>query len=115
MAISIRGNLIERSFLSETHMESCLFVIGLVYWFALLFYMIKEAFANRVNYQTLEFSNFPKSFGKIHLFFISDIHRRIVSDSIIEEVMGKVDVVIIGGDLLEKGVPLERVKKILRN
>lgn len=86
-------------------MTVCL--LGIVF---LLLYMIKEAFTNRVIYQTLSFSNFPKSFGEIHLFFISDIHRRTISDSIIERVKGKVDVVIIGGDLLEKGVPLERVK-----
>ena len=48
------------------------------------------------------------------MFFISDIHRRIVSESIIEEVSGKVDVVIIGGDLLEKGVPMERVKENIK-
>ena len=91
-----------------------LIILCLVGILCLLIYMFKEAFANRVNYQTLEFSNFPKSFGKIHLFFISDIHRRIVSDSLIEEVMGKVDVVIIGGDLLEKGVPMERVKENIK-
>jgi uncharacterized protein len=88
-----------------------LIIVGFVGVFCLLLYMLKEAFANRVNVQALEFSNFPKSFGKIHLFFISDIHRRSISDSIIEEVSGKVDVVIIGGDLLEKRVPMERVKE----
>ena len=62
-------------------------------------------------YHTLEFSNFPKSFGKINLFFISDIHRRMISEKIIEQVQGKVDVVIIGGDLTERGVPFERVKE----
>lgn len=91
-----------------------LIIVCLVGILCLLIFMFKEAFANRVNYQTLEFSNFPKSFGKIHLFFISDIHRRIVSDSLIEEVSGKVDVVIIGGDLLEKGVPMERVKENIK-
>jgi uncharacterized protein len=86
-------------------------IIGLLVVVALLFYMYKEAFADRVVYQSLEFSTFPKSFGKINLFFISDIHRRTVSDSLIEQVKGNVDVVIIGGDLLEKGVPIDRVKE----
>jgi predicted MPP superfamily phosphohydrolase len=77
----------------------------------LVVYMYKEAFADRVVYHELTFSTFPKSFGKVNLFFISDIHRRHISESMIEQVKGKVDVVIIGGDLAEKGVPLERVKE----
>jgi predicted MPP superfamily phosphohydrolase len=83
-----------------------LFIIGVI----LLIYMLKEAFSNRVIFHELEFSSFPKSFGKVHVFFISDIHRRHISDKVINEVKGKVDVVIIGGDLMEKGVPFERVK-----
>ncbi|KAA9026465.1 metallophosphoesterase [Niallia endozanthoxylica] len=76
----------------------------------LLFYMFKEAFADRVVYQELQFVDFPESFGEVNLFFISDIHRRRISDQIIEKVKGNVDIVIIGGDMTEKGVPLERVK-----
>ena len=77
----------------------------------LLLYMVKEAFANRVVYQVLDFPSFPKSFGKINLFFISDIHRRKISDKIIHPLQGKVDLVIIGGDLTEKGVPFQRIKE----
>lgn len=77
----------------------------------LVVYMYKEAFSDRVVYHELTFSTFPKSFGKVNLFFISDIHHRHISESMIEQVKGKVDVVIIGGDLAEKGVPLERVKE----
>ncbi|MCQ6273850.1 metallophosphoesterase family protein [Bacillus sp. V3B] len=77
----------------------------------LVVYMYKEAFTDRVVYHELAFSTFPKSFDKVNVFFISDIHRRQISESIIEQVTGKVDVVIIGGDLAEKGVPLERIKE----
>lgn len=87
------------------------FTVCIVSAIGLLFYMYKLAFEDRVVYHTLEFPSFSPSFGTIHLFFISDIHRRRISDSIIEEVKGKVDVVIIGGDLLEKGVPLDRVEE----
>ena len=67
-------------------------------------------------HQTLEFSNFPKSFGKIQLFFISDIHRRIVSDSLIEDYTKWESGCryLFGGDLLEKGVPMERVKENIK-
>ncbi|CAM3440754.1 metallophosphoesterase [Cytobacillus oceanisediminis] len=78
----------------------------------LLIYMLKEAFADRIIYKELSFSEFPESFGEVKLFFISDIHRRLISEKIIDEVKGKkTDLVIIGGDLMEKGVPFERVKK----
>ena len=47
---------------------------------------------------------------QFHIFFISDIHRRKISDKLIHSVIGKVDIVIIGGDLTEKGVPLIRTE-----
>jgi len=76
----------------------------------LLLYMLKEAFLNKVSEHELSFSDFPESFGKISIFFISDIHRRTISDVIIQAVKGKADLVVIGGDLTEKGVPFEKVK-----
>ncbi|WP_176167378.1 metallophosphoesterase [Mesobacillus jeotgali] len=75
----------------------------------LLLYMYRQAFKNTVLKQEIRLKDFPASFGSVRIFFISDIHKRIVSDSIIEEVKGQTDLVIIGGDLAEKGVPLERV------
>jgi uncharacterized protein len=77
----------------------------------LLYRMIWEASLNKVSRHELFFSDFPQSFGQVSIFFISDIHRRVISDKIIEEVLGKVDIVIIGGDLTEKGVPMKRVSK----
>ena len=84
----------------------------------LLLWMLKEAFLNKVVRKELQFSAFPASFGKVSIFFISDIHRRNISDKIIREIKGQVDFVVIGGDLTEKGVPLERTMgnlKKLRN
>lgn len=75
----------------------------------LLLYMYRQAFQDRVLREEIRLKDFPASFGTVKFFFISDIHKRIVSDSIIDEVKGEVDFVIIGGDLAEKGVPLERV------
>ncbi|WHY84472.1 metallophosphoesterase [Neobacillus novalis] len=83
-----------------------LFIIG----GSLLLYMLREAFLNDVSEHELFFSDFPDTFGSVSLFFISDIHRRTISDKIINGVKGKADFVVIGGDLMEKGVPFERVK-----
>ena len=76
----------------------------------LLTKMLWEAFLNRVVRHELAYPDFPSSFGGISIFFISDIHRRTISDKIIAEVNGKADFVVIGGDLTETGVPIKRVK-----
>ncbi|MCM3766537.1 metallophosphoesterase [Neobacillus niacini] len=86
------------------------FVILMLIGAGLLLYMIKEAFQNKVTWNELCFSDFPSSFGELNIFFISDIHKRTVSDKIISYAKGKANLVIIGGDLAEKGVPIQRVK-----
>jgi uncharacterized protein len=80
----------------------------------LLLYMYLLAREDNVLYHELSFPEFPESLGEVRIFFISDIHRRMVSDRIIDEVKGKVDLVIIGGDLLEKGVPIEQVEQNIK-
>ena len=80
----------------------------------LLFYMWKLARQNNVLEHHLAFRNFPESFGEVKIFFISDIHKRIVDQTIINKVRGKTDIVIIGGDLLEIGVPLSRAEDNVR-
>lgn len=87
-----------------------IFMIGAA---GLLIHMIKQAFLNDVSHHELRFADFPDSFGKVTLFFISDIHKRKIADKIIETVKGKADIVIIGGDLTEKGVPFDQVKENL--
>ncbi|MBD8070282.1 metallophosphoesterase [Bacillus sp. PS06] len=64
---------------------------------------------NNIIKTTLTFDHFPKSFGEITIYFISDIHKRTVSEQMIKEV-GTADLVIIGGDLCEKGVPLHKIE-----
>lgn len=93
-------------------------VITLVFLFilggCLLIYMLREAFLNNIIEHEFSFPDFPKSLGSISIFFISDIHRRTISDKVINPVMGKADIVVIGGDLTEKGVSFEKVKANLR-
>lgn len=74
--------------------------------------MFRQAFEDRVLYHDMKMDNFPKSMGEIKIFFISDIHRRLIGENIITEVKkSHVDLIIIGGDLTEKGVPLSRVRE----
>ncbi|WP_174734040.1 metallophosphoesterase [Mesobacillus harenae] len=79
----------------------------------MLVHMYKEAQTDRVIINKLFFSDFPKSFGEVTIFFISDIHHRKVSQQIIEQVKGKADLIVIGGDLAEKGVSMSRIKENL--
>jgi len=86
-------------------------ILAVLLFVLLLFiYMWKLAMENNVVEQHLAFQNFPESFGEVKLFFISDIHKRKIDPTIIAKVKGKTDIVIIGGDLTEKGVPLSRVE-----
>jgi len=75
----------------------------------LLFYMYKEAHLNIIKKHEFSFSNIPLD-KPLRIFFISDIHRRLIHPTIIKKMQNKVDLVIVGGDLLEKGVPFHRVE-----
>mgnify|MGYP005828541271 FL=1 len=75
--------------------------------------MYNEAHADRTLVQRLSFDNLPPDFDELTIFFISDIHKRLISHTIIENIIGKAEIVIIGGDLAEKGVGLEQVRENL--
>lgn len=77
----------------------------------LFIYMWKLAQANRVLEHHLHFDEFPSSFGEVSIFFISDIHRRKIHQTIIDQVKDKAELVIIGGDLAESGVPFSRIEQ----
>lgn len=91
---------------------SALFII-----FGLFLYMLFLAFQTNVHTHSLYIEEWPRD-HQFHVFFISDIHRRKISEKLIRNLNGKVDVVIIGGDLTEKGVPLKRtndnIKKLAK-
>ncbi|WLR53128.1 metallophosphoesterase [Bacillus tianshenii] len=80
----------------------------------ILLYMIAEAKKWKLVETTFTYTDFPKNLREVRLFFISDLHKRTVSDKMIEMIQGKADIVLIGGDLVEKGVPFEQVRNNLR-
>ncbi|MGD6803378.1 metallophosphoesterase [Rossellomorea vietnamensis] len=85
--------------------------IVLVSGLLLLLYMLREAFLNKVKINELSFENYPENASPLSIFFISDVHRRAIHDSLIEKVKDKTDLVVIGGDLTEKGVSFDRVSE----
>ncbi|KHF40370.1 metallophosphoesterase [Halalkalibacter okhensis] len=83
--------------------------------FIFLLYMAIEAKRNRVIEETIVFKTLPKAFDGYRLFFISDIHRRVIPESLLQKIEKETDMIIIGGDLCEKGVPLKRIEKNLQS
>jgi predicted MPP superfamily phosphohydrolase len=69
-----------------------------------------EAHRNRVREQTLVLDKLPSSFDGLQFYFISDVHRRCISRHMLKQIKGRCEFIIIGGDLLERRVPLSRVE-----
>jgi predicted MPP superfamily phosphohydrolase len=51
---------------------------------------------------------------ELNVFFISDIHRRKIDKRLLDKIKTQIDIVVIGGDLAEKGVPHSRISKNVR-
>ncbi|WP_164668739.1 metallophosphoesterase [Virgibacillus doumboii] len=77
----------------------------------LIFYMVYTAHHDTIDYRTIHDTKIKSSF---RLFFISDIHRRTLKKDTLNDIGEKIDIVVIGGDLTEKGVPIERTRDNIR-
>ncbi|WP_273835020.1 metallophosphoesterase [Guptibacillus sedimenti] len=88
-----------------------LVLIGIV----LLIYMWIEAHLNRVIRKEIDVENLPESFDSYRIFFISDTHNRYISNKVLEKVRNQVDIIVIGGDVMEKGVSFEKVRYNLKS
>ncbi|WP_028561328.1 metallophosphoesterase [Paenibacillus pinihumi] len=79
-------------------------------------WMLLEAFRVRVKKEEVVFEKLPAAFDGLRLFFISDIHRRAIPERLIElcQNEGGADLVVIGGDIREQGVPLHRIRDNIR-
>ncbi|WP_136606216.1 metallophosphoesterase [Paenibacillus dokdonensis] len=75
--------------------------------------MSYEARLHAVTHSEVMMEGLPEAFDGCSIFFISDIHKRKLSNKYLQEFQGKADWVILGGDMMEKNVPLERVKENL--
>lgn len=73
--------------------------------------MFFKAHNDHIVYESIELQHVPSSFNNFNIFFISDIHRRRIKESTIEKVAQDISVIVIGGDLIERGVPLERMRQ----
>ncbi|MBB3109250.1 putative MPP superfamily phosphohydrolase [Paenibacillus phyllosphaerae] len=83
---------------------------------AILSWMVREANKHRLDAQTVHLAELPASFEGTRVLFLSDVHAREIPDLLIQHAKedGPVDLVLIGGDLREHGVPLERSRSNIR-
>jgi predicted MPP superfamily phosphohydrolase len=77
-------------------------------------FMIYKAHHDIVEYRSIIDDRLPNGFDGFNVFFISDIHRRKINLKTIKSIQTTIDIVVIGGDLTEKGVPLQRTRDNLR-
>ncbi|CAH8714332.1 metallophosphoesterase [Paenibacillus thiaminolyticus] len=93
-------------------------VIGLVVlgFCAVTGYMLREASGCNIVEEEVSLMRLPSSFDGTRLFFISDIHRRTITERELAALLqhSKADLVIVGGDMTEAGVPLERCRHNIR-
>ncbi|PIC56773.1 hypothetical protein CSV80_13080 [Sporosarcina sp. P12(2017)] len=79
----------------------------------MLTYMYALAHRNRVLTHMLHINSTPTN--KLNVFFISDIHRRSIPQWLINDLRTRsIDAVIVGGDVAEGGVPIERIERNMR-
>ncbi|MFU1794802.1 metallophosphoesterase [Paenibacillus azoreducens] len=79
----------------------------------LLARMSYEARIHAITDSEVFLERLPEAFEGSRIFFISDIHKRKLSRAFMESLRGKADWVILGGDIMEQNVPLERVRENL--
>lgn len=76
----------------------------------LLLFMFRNAHVHTLKRQTLHLEA-RQPFNPFKMLFISDIHHRILSK---EDIDFPVDIIVIGGDIAERGVPLKKVEHNLK-
>jgi predicted MPP superfamily phosphohydrolase len=81
-----------------------------------LAYMFVGARKRNVSYHNMNVATGSQADKKLSVFFISDIHRRKIDDKLLAKIQPahEIDIVIIGGDLAEKGVPVARIADNIR-
>ena len=87
---------------------------AIIFLITLLAIMWHKAHNDQVEYHTIVINHMPKHQVPLRIFFITDIHTRVVDMKTINQIKQDIDLVIIGGDLLESGVRLEQVERNIK-
>ncbi|WP_234032788.1 metallophosphoesterase [Paenibacillus faecalis] len=76
----------------------------------MLGWMTMEAVGYRVCEDSIESDKLPASFQNYRILFMSDIHRRKLSERKLQKLNLMPDCILLGGDITERGVPWSRVR-----
>lgn len=79
-----------------------------------LFHMWREAHIHQVIEEEVEVPHLPTSFNGAMILYISDTHKRKLKQKDLEHFKNKVDWVLIGGDVAEKGISWSLVRHNMR-
>lgn len=90
------------------------FLVAGIAGLLIIIYMVYLAHHDTIDFRTIRDEDFPTEFDSFRLFFISDIHRRKLKQSTLNKIIENIDIIVIGGDLREKGVPFERTRNNLK-
>ncbi|MFC4103759.1 metallophosphoesterase [Paenibacillus xanthanilyticus] len=81
-----------------------------------LYAMYRNAHRYQLDEQIMSSSRLPASFDGVKLLFVSDIHGHRIPQAVVDACSqrGDIGLVLIGGDLREGGVPIERSRGNIR-
>lgn len=80
----------------------------------LFFHMWREAHTTVITEDEVELAHLPASFDGATIIFLSDTHARLLKTKEIEQLRGKADWILIGGDIAEEGISWSIVRQNLR-
>lgn len=81
----------------------------------LVFYMNRTAKDVHIQQEELNLTNWPKGFDGVTFLFVSDIHKNLITQEIRDRLQkSQIDLVFLGGDIIERGVSLTQVREHVR-
>lgn len=80
----------------------------------LLVHMWLEARSHVLRVDEVELTHLPSAFDGAVILYLSDTHKRLLKTKDIEELKGRVDWVLIGGDMAEEGISWSIVRQNMK-
>ncbi len=79
----------------------------------LIGFMYVNAHVDHLAHMNVDVNKYlPKE--QVNIFFISDVHNRLIKEKTIAKIQEKLDVIVIGGDLIERNVSMQKLIKNLQ-
>ncbi|MFD2133243.1 metallophosphoesterase [Pseudogracilibacillus auburnensis] len=89
-------------------------IILFLFIMSLSVYMFYVAHNDTVTYEKISSHKITKNFSGFTIFFIADIHRRNIKNQTLHKITEQIDLVLIGGDLIERNVSFQKIRSNLK-